>query len=121
MHLQFGRIKISRGNTHGGHNGVKSVDRSIGKGYTKIRFGINNGDSIRISEYVLEKFSQIERLDLQRYINKIAEIIHLILENRVDLFLNKYYLFSCNLSKHTPRNIIKEPNNIEYVKDSPKK
>ena len=37
MDLEFGRIKVKAGGSAGGHNGIKSIDRSLGAG--RIRSG----------------------------------------------------------------------------------
>lgn len=40
MDLDFGRIKVKAGGSAGGHNGIKSIDRSLGTNkYARVRIG----------------------------------------------------------------------------------
>lgn len=40
MDLDFGRIKVKNGGSAGGHNGIKSIDRSLGTNkYDRVRMG----------------------------------------------------------------------------------
>ena len=39
--LDQGRIKVKKGGGHNGHNGLKSIDRLIGKNYNRIRVGVS--------------------------------------------------------------------------------
>ena len=38
--LDCGQVKIKNGGGHNGHNGLKSIDLSIGKGYNRVRIGV---------------------------------------------------------------------------------
>ena len=42
LDLELGQIKIKRGGSHGGHNGLKSIDGLIGKEYLRLRAGIGH-------------------------------------------------------------------------------
>ena len=42
LDLEFGQMKIKRGGSPGGHNGLKSIDASIGANYLRIRAGIGH-------------------------------------------------------------------------------
>ncbi len=43
MDLEFGRIKVKIGGSAGGHNGIKSIDRSLGtNGYSRVRMGVGH-------------------------------------------------------------------------------
>lgn len=56
--LEFADIRIKKGGSSGGHNGLKSIDQSIGKDYWRVRFGI--GRDSDLSNYVLSQFSKAE-------------------------------------------------------------
>ena len=43
MDLDFGRIKVKAGGSAGGHNGIKSIDRSLGPPkYARVRMGVGH-------------------------------------------------------------------------------
>ena len=43
MDLDFGRIKVKAGGSAGGHNGIKSIDRSLGtQQYARVRMGVGH-------------------------------------------------------------------------------
>ena len=43
MDLDFGRIKVKSGGSSGGHNGIKSIDRSLGTpNYARVRMGVGH-------------------------------------------------------------------------------
>ena len=41
-----GQIKIKNGGGHNGHNGLKSIDQFIGKGYNRVRIGVSRPSKI---------------------------------------------------------------------------
>jgi PTH1 family peptidyl-tRNA hydrolase len=42
LELDLGQIKVKRGGSSGGHNGLKSIDGAIGPAYLRIRAGIGH-------------------------------------------------------------------------------
>jgi PTH1 family peptidyl-tRNA hydrolase len=42
LDLELGQIKLKRGGSSGGHNGLKSIDGSIGPAYLRVRAGIGH-------------------------------------------------------------------------------
>ena len=95
MDLAFNSVKIKVGGGSAGHNGIKSLDAHIEKSYIKFKIGIGRspfpGDA---ANYVLSNFSQAEQLVLKTSYEKIAKNLDYLIENRYDMFLNKYYLDS---------------------------
>jgi len=64
LDLAFGVVKFKKGGSHGGHNGLKSIDNHIGKEYIRVRVGIGKPESkAEVSSYVLSNFSK-EQLEL---------------------------------------------------------
>lgn len=57
LDLDPGVIRIKKGGGHGGHNGLKSLDGTIGKDYWRVRLGIGHpGHKDAVSGYVLSNF-----------------------------------------------------------------
>jgi PTH1 family peptidyl-tRNA hydrolase len=69
LDLEPGRIKIKKGGGNGGHNGLKSLDQTVGKEYWRVRIGIGHpGHKDDVSPYVLGNFS---RYDLNGWVPDI--------------------------------------------------
>ncbi len=68
------RIKFSGG--HGGHNGLRNIDESIGKNYWRIRIGVGRPPSkLEVSNYVLSNFYPDELTKLQSIFDIISKHI----------------------------------------------
>ena len=70
-----GTTKIKQAGGNGGHNGLKDIDRVIGKNYWRIRIGIGHpGDASKVASYVLSKPSQDDLIEIERNIDKVLSI-----------------------------------------------
>jgi len=89
--IELGKIKIKTGGGDGGHNGLKSIDQSIGKNYQRLRLGIKSeNDNLKAMDYVLKKFSNIQMTEAEIVIDKISSNISLLFEDR-EKFLNDFF------------------------------
>ena len=59
LDIDFGKIKAKFGGSSAGHNGIESIDKFIGKEYSRIRIGIGrpNGKA-QVTDHVLKDFSE---------------------------------------------------------------
>jgi PTH1 family peptidyl-tRNA hydrolase len=81
LDLASGRIKIKRGGSDGGHNGLKSITTHFGgdPGYLRVRVGISRPPGrMDSADYVLQRFSGAEAKDLPQTIDRAAEAVELI-------------------------------------------
>ena len=91
--LNLGQVKIKNGGGHNGHNGLKSIDLSIGKGYNRIRIGVSRPSKIyknqideNISKWVLSDFTLEDKANwLDDTMEKIVKNIWLIIENEIKI------------------------------------
>ena len=89
LDLALGKIKIKTGGGNGGHNGLRSIDKNIGKNYKRLRVGIGHpGSKELVSTYVLEKFTVEDRKVIDNKINGLTKYFSLIFED-VGLLLTK--------------------------------
>lgn len=73
-------VKLKYGGGNGGHNGLKDIDRVIGKDYWRLRIGIGHpGDRDKVVGYVLKKPIVDERIEIDRSIDKSISSLDLIL------------------------------------------
>ena len=76
LDIDFGKIKAKFGGSSAGHNGVASIDKFIGKDYSRVRIGIGKPDpKIDVSDYVLNDFSEEESAKLDEITLNILESI----------------------------------------------
>ena len=62
--LGAGKIRIKQGGGHGGHNGLRDIDRHIGKEYWRVRIGVGRPDGHQdVDKWVLSDFSKQEQTD----------------------------------------------------------
>lgn len=75
-----GIIKIKHAGGNGGHNGLKDIDRVIGKNYWRLRVGIGHpGDSNKVAGYVLNSPVLDDRIEIDRAIDKALSVTKSIL------------------------------------------
>tara|TARA_B000000441_G_C21633874_1_gene285066 strand:- start:185 stop:739 length:555 start_codon:yes stop_codon:yes gene_type:complete len=89
LDIEFGKIKAKFGGTDAGHNGIKSLDKFIGKDYSRVRIGIGKPDKIKVNEFVLGDFNEEEIIQLGEISKKIIESLNLLIEKKLDLFSSK--------------------------------
>lgn len=75
--LPFGTIRLKPKGSPAGHNGLKSVEASLGTAdYARLRFGIgDNFPKGRQVDYVLSGFDEDEQKDLPALIDRSVEFI----------------------------------------------
>ena len=81
--LDQGHVKVKTGGGHNGHNGLKSIDKLIGKNYNRVRVGVSRPSKIyeenvneNISNWVLSDFTSNEKDQwLDNTINYVSEMI----------------------------------------------
>ena len=87
LDIDFGKIKAKFGGSSAGHNGVASIDKFIGKDYSRVRIGIGKPDpKIDVSDYVLNDFSEEESAKLDKITLNILESISILIDKKLDLF-----------------------------------
>ena len=87
LDVEFGKIKAKFGGSSAGHNGIASIDKFIGKDYSRVRIGIGKPkDKIPVADYVLNDFSEEEKENLEKITNNIIESISILIDKKLDLF-----------------------------------
>jgi PTH1 family peptidyl-tRNA hydrolase len=76
LDLPFGKLRIRKGGSAGGHNGVESVAEAIGtKQFPRFRVGIGRPDADDPIDYLLSPFGAEERERLPAIIDLVAEAV----------------------------------------------
>ena len=87
LDVNFGKIKTKFGGSSAGHNGVDSIDKFIGKDYSRVRIGIGKPNSNKdVTEHVLKDFDDEEKVELENMTKIITNSIAILLDKKLDLF-----------------------------------
>lgn len=86
--LSIGKIKYKIGGSAGGHNGLKSLDNTIGAHYQRIRVGIGRPEHpmYDVSDYVLSKFSISEEELIKTKLNILVNHLKLLINGELEKF-----------------------------------
>ena len=87
LDIDVGKIKAKFGGSSAGHNGIESIDKFIGKDYSRVRIGIGKPEAkISISEYVLNDFNDEEKEKLENITENIITSLNILLDKKLELF-----------------------------------
>ncbi len=87
LDVELGKIKTKFGGSSAGHNGIASIDKFIGKDYSRVRIGIGKPkNSIDVADYVLQNFDEDETVEIEKISNDITESLSILVEKKLDLF-----------------------------------
>ena len=90
LDVEFGKIKAKFGGSSAGHNGVASIDKFIGKDYSRVRIGIGKPENkMSVSDFVLNDFSDDEQEHLEKITENIIDSIAILIDKKLDLFSSK--------------------------------
>ena len=87
MDIDIGKIKTKFGGSSAGHNGIESIDKNIGKHYSRIRIGVgrpkNNNSA---ADHVLDNFVNEEKQSVEEVTKNITDSLSILIKKDLDLF-----------------------------------
>ena len=87
LDVEFGKIKAKFGGSSAGHNGIASIDKFIGKDYSRVRIGIGHPkNNIEVSDHVLQDFNEDEKIELSSMTENITKSLPILIDKKLDLF-----------------------------------
>ena len=87
LDVDFAKVKVKFGGSSAGHNGIESIDKFIGKDYSRVRVGIGKPEKkIEVSDFVLTNFTDEEKVDLEKVIQNIIDSMPILIDKKLDLF-----------------------------------
>ena len=90
MDIDIGKVKAKIGGSNAGHNGIDSIDKNIGKNYSRVRIGIGRPKSNSTGvDHVLDNFSGDEKQNVERVTKNIIESLSILINKDLDLFSSK--------------------------------
>jgi PTH1 family peptidyl-tRNA hydrolase len=93
LDLPYGQVRVKRGGGEGGHNGLRSMSKSLGsKEYARVRVGIGRPPGRQDpADYVLSDFSGAERKELDFLVDRAADVVEAVVLEGVEWAQNKYH------------------------------
>ncbi len=87
LDVDFSKIKTKFGGSSAGHNGIESIDKFIGKDYSRVRVGIGKPEKkIEVSDFVLTNFTEEEKIEVEKVIQSIIDSMPILIDKKLDLF-----------------------------------
>ena len=92
LDIDFAAIRLKLGGGDNGHNGLKSIKKSIGSGeYYRTRMGIGRPQGRQDpADFVLSQFSAGERKELPELISRGCEALETLVTRGLDLAQSKF-------------------------------
>ena len=92
LDLPYGSLRLKRGGGDNGHNGLRSITRSLGsREYLRVRFGIGRPPGrMDPADYVLRDFSPAERKDLDYNVDRAADAVETLVRDGLESAQNSY-------------------------------
>src|SRR3954453_8792210 len=93
LDIPYGQLRLKVGGGEGGHNGLRSMSRSLGtKDYVRVRFGIGRPPGRQDpADYVLSDFSSAERKELDFLVDRAADAVEMVMLRGLEAAQNQYH------------------------------
>jgi peptidyl-tRNA hydrolase, PTH1 family len=93
LDLPFGTVRLKLGGGENGHNGLRSISKSLGtKDYHRIRVGIGRPPGrMDPADFVLKDFSVIERKELPFILDKAADATEALVSKGLEAAQNAFH------------------------------
>lgn len=93
MDISFGTLRIKKGGSSGGHNGVESIIESLGTDeFCRMRIGIGRppSDTVDAVDFVLSKFNQEEALKMKSVIPRASDAVSVFIDSGLQKTMNLF-------------------------------
>ncbi|MFB9375725.1 aminoacyl-tRNA hydrolase [Kineococcus gynurae] len=93
LDIDAGAVRLKRGGGEGGHNGLRSISKSLGdKDYFRVRIGIGRPPGRQDpADFVLKEFSSAERKDLPFLLMDAADAVELLVHSGLEAAQQKFH------------------------------
>jgi PTH1 family peptidyl-tRNA hydrolase len=96
LDLPFGTVRLKLGGGENGHNGLRSITKSLGtKEYHRVRVGIGRPPGrMDPADFVLRDFSKIEGKDLPFILDRAADATEALIAHGLETAQNTFHALS---------------------------
>ena len=90
LDIELGKVIVKFGGSSAGHNGIESIDKFIGKDYSRVRMGIGRPERKgMVTDYVLDNFTDDEENSITELTKNIVEYLPVLIDKKLNLFSSK--------------------------------
>lgn len=91
LDIDYGTLRLKLGGGDNGHNGLKSMTKSMGPDYHRIRFGIGRPPGrMQVADFVLKDFSSVERKELDFLVDRAADAVECLVSEGLERAQSAY-------------------------------
>ncbi|GAA3855342.1 aminoacyl-tRNA hydrolase [Saccharothrix violaceirubra] len=93
LDLPFASLRLKLGGGENGHNGLRSITKSLGtKDYHRVRFGVDRPPGrMDPADYVLRDFSLVERKELAFELDRAADAVEALVSSGLEAAQNRFH------------------------------
>ncbi|GAB3665446.1 aminoacyl-tRNA hydrolase [Actinocorallia lasiicapitis] len=93
LDIDFGAIRLKRGGGDNGHNGLRSITKSLGdKEYLRLRFGVGRPPGrMDAASFVLKDFSASEKKELAFFVDRGADAVESVVARGLEATQNVFH------------------------------
>jgi PTH1 family peptidyl-tRNA hydrolase len=93
LDLPFGTVRLKLGGGENGHNGLRSISKSLGtRDYYRVRFGVGRPPGrMDPADYVLRDFAAAERKELAFELDRCADAVEALLAHGLETAQNSFH------------------------------
>ena len=94
LDIPYGTLRLKRAGGDNGHNGVKSITKSLGTGdYVRVRFGIGRPPGRQDpASFVLKDFSAAEAKELPFHLDRAADAVEALVSGTLEAAQNVFHV-----------------------------
>lgn len=91
MDLPLGRLRVRVGGGHGGHNGVKDIQRACGTEFVRVRLGVGRPPpEWDPADFVLATFAPADAPNVDSMLDNAADAVESLVRDGVVVTMNKF-------------------------------
>ncbi|MEU6976136.1 MULTISPECIES: aminoacyl-tRNA hydrolase [unclassified Streptomyces] len=91
LDIDYGVLRLKIGGGDNGHNGLKSMTKSMGAEYHRLRFGIGRPPGrMQVADFVLKDFSSTERKELDYFVDRAADAVECLVAEGLERAQSAY-------------------------------
>jgi PTH1 family peptidyl-tRNA hydrolase len=93
LDIPFGALRAKIGGGDNGHNGLRSITKSLGTNeYFRVRFGVGRPPGrMDAAAYVLRDFGSAERKDLPLLVDRAADVVESLMVDGLEATQNRFH------------------------------
>jgi PTH1 family peptidyl-tRNA hydrolase len=91
LDIDYATLRLKLGGGDNGHNGLKSITKSLGPEYYRVRAGVGRPPGrMEVADFVLKDFSAPERKELAWFVDRTADAVEALIAEGLERAQSTY-------------------------------